>query len=515
MTSQQKDNLFVLVKSLSKSEKRQFKLYVGRLGGNTDSKFLALFNLLDKMNKYDEKVVLESGIVKKAQLSNLKAHLYKQILISLRLNPLHQNVRVQVREQLDFATILYHKGLYKQSLKILDKAKSMAIENEEKNIAYEIVELEKVIESQYITRSMSNRADELIEQAKYLSIQNTITSKLSNLSLQLYGLMLKTGYVKNDKEFRQITKYFYDRMPDFKYEDLGFREKLWLYKSYVWYSFLVQDFLSGYKYASKWINMFYKTEGMISLNPVFFLKGNHYLLESLFYLKYHSKFKKTLEKLENIIYSSNLLPNEDNVSVLSFMYVYNNKLNLHFLEGSFKEGLPLVDEILKGIKLYNDRIDEHHIMVFYYKIACMYFGAGDCKKCIEYLDKIIENKSLQMREDLMGFSRILSLVAHYEIGLDYHLEVQLKSTYKFLLKMNDLYAVQREMIKFLRNIGNVYPHQFKDEFKKLHARLKKYEDDPYERRAFLYLDIISWLESKIENRPIDEIISEKFEVIKR
>jgi hypothetical protein len=71
------------------------------------------------------------------------------------------------------------------------------------------------------------------------------------------------------------------------------------------------------------------------------------------------------------------------------------------------------------------------------------------------------------------------------------------------------------MIKFLRNIGNVYPHQFKDEFKKLHTRLKKYEDDPYERRAFLYLDIISWLESKIENRPIDEIISEKFEAIKR
>ena len=74
MISQQKDNLFVLVKSLSKSEKRQFKLYVGRLGGNTDSKFLALFNLLDKLKKYDEASILKSGIVKKAQLSNLKAH---------------------------------------------------------------------------------------------------------------------------------------------------------------------------------------------------------------------------------------------------------------------------------------------------------------------------------------------------------------------------------------------------------------------------------------------------------
>ena len=47
-TKDQKDNLFSLVKSLTKSEKRQFKLYVGRLGVNSDSKFLNLFNLLDK-----------------------------------------------------------------------------------------------------------------------------------------------------------------------------------------------------------------------------------------------------------------------------------------------------------------------------------------------------------------------------------------------------------------------------------------------------------------------------------
>ena len=111
MTSTQKDALFILVKSLSKSEKRQFKLYVGRLGVNADAKFLALFNLMDKMRTYREETILESGIVKKSQLSNLKAHLYKQILISLRLNPGNQNVRVQIREQLDFATILYQKGL--------------------------------------------------------------------------------------------------------------------------------------------------------------------------------------------------------------------------------------------------------------------------------------------------------------------------------------------------------------------------------------------------------------------
>jgi len=48
MTREQKDNLFVLIKSLSKSEKRQFKLYVGRLGVNEDSKFLLLFKITAK-----------------------------------------------------------------------------------------------------------------------------------------------------------------------------------------------------------------------------------------------------------------------------------------------------------------------------------------------------------------------------------------------------------------------------------------------------------------------------------
>ncbi|MGB5376438.1 hypothetical protein [Muriicola sp.] len=508
MTNANKDALFVLVKSLSKSEKRQFKLYVGRLGVNTDAKFLALFNLLDKMKRYEEKIILSSGIVKKAQLSNLKAHLYKQILVSLRLNPVNQNIRVQIREQLDFATILYQKGLYKQSLKILDKVKSTAIDNEEKNIAYEIVELEKIIETQYITRSIPDRADELALQAKMLSEQNVMTSKLSNLSLQLYGMMLKVGYVRSNDDLQRVKKYFESHLPKYDINELGFREKLWLYKAHLWYSFLIQDFLSCYKYASKWVDLFYEYKEMIHLNPVFFLKGNHYLLESLFYVKYASQFELVLANLEKTVAEKNF-PSNDNISSLSFLYINSNKLNLHFLKGTFEKGLYLVRIIEYGINKHRDRIDEHHIMIFYYKIACLYFGVGDNKNCIAYLKKIINNKNLKMREDLMCFARVLSLVAHYEAGMDYHLEVQLKSTYKFLLKMNDLHAVQKEMIKFLRNLGSIYPNELRAEFQKLYDSLKKYEDHPYEKRAFLYLDILSWLESHLENKPVSQVIREK------
>ncbi|KAF2080870.1 hypothetical protein [Flavobacterium sharifuzzamanii] len=508
MANHQKDFLFVLIKSLSKSEKRQFKIFASRLETSSNTKFIELFNILDKSEVYDEKLILKSGVIQKVQLSNLKSYLYKQILVSIRLNIPSQNIRYQLREQMDFAVILYNKGLYKQSLKILDKTKQQALENDEKYMAYEIVEFEKLIESQYITRSIQGRADELVIQAKELNYRNTISSKLSNLSLQLYGIMLKTGYVKNDDEYRYIDDYFNKHISKLDESKFGFREKYWFYNANLWRSFLVQDFLASYKFAYKWVQLFYDNPNMIYLNPVFFLKGNHYFLESLYMLKYTSNFKKYLNLLEETI-ADPKFPVNDNIASLSFLYVYNNKLNLHILEGTFAESEYLIPEILEKLKLHSEHLDEHHEMLFFYKFASIYFGNEKYNECINYLDKIINNKNLTMREDLMCFARLLSLIAHYELGKDYYLENHLKSTYKFLLKMNDLHEVQKEIIKFLRNLNNFYPADIKKEFKKMHTRFVELEKNTYEKRAFLYLDIISWLESKIENRKIADIIKEK------
>jgi hypothetical protein len=75
------------------------------------------------------KSYFKSGIIKKVQLSNLKSYLYKQVLVSIRLNIPSQNIRYQIREQIDFAAILYNKGLYKQSY--FNKTKIIALENDE------------------------------------------------------------------------------------------------------------------------------------------------------------------------------------------------------------------------------------------------------------------------------------------------------------------------------------------------------------------------------------------------
>ena len=514
MPKTQKESLFRLIKSLSKSEKRQFKLYVNRLESNTDKKFIALFDLLDKMLVYDEQKIANSKIVKREQFSNVKSHLYKQILVSLRLSISSANKRLQLREQLDYVYILYNKGLYEQSLQMLQRVKAQAIKLDERATEFQAIEFEKAVQTQYLSKTDFDYVSEIATQSTQIASHNEITAKLSSLALLLYAKNVHYGYVKNDKEFRDITTFFESHIEEIDLDNAGFSESFWYYKSHLLYSILVQDLLSAYKFANKWVELFFMSPNMIELHPVFFIRGHQHLFEILYLLKYKSKFKMALERFEATLAQPSF-PKNHNISPYIFMGRYNNKINFHFLEGSFEEAIPLIPEVLNGVVQHTDQLDQHHIMGLFYKIACIYFGAGNLQKCIEYLQLIISDKSLRVHQDLMCFSRVLNVVAHYDAGLDYELETQVKQTYKFLLKMDELQAVQKEMIRFMRSLTDIYPNELKHAFRQLHTSLKCFENDPYEKRSFLYLDILSWLESKIENRSIGEIIRQKASLLIR
>ena len=108
------DKLVALVNSLTKAEKRSFRLFVNRNPSAGDSLFMQLFDLILKQPNYDDQLAVQKikGL-KKSQLSNLKANLFKQILTCLRLIERNKVPEIQVREQIDQAKILYEKGLYK------------------------------------------------------------------------------------------------------------------------------------------------------------------------------------------------------------------------------------------------------------------------------------------------------------------------------------------------------------------------------------------------------------------
>jgi len=509
MPNRSSDTLFQLIKSLKKSEKRNFKLYVKRNSSSEELKIIHLFDALDKMNEYDESLLLKKNKgIKKQQLSNTKAHLYRQILSSLRLIKNEDNIDIQLHEQLDFARILYNQGLYLQSLKMLDRIKENARSNNQLTFLLQVVFFEQKIEALHITRSMQDRAERLATEMNEVNERLSLTGSLSNLSLQLYSWYIKNGLARNEKDQQAVKEFFERHLPVDLSRCSGFYEKLYLFQSYCWYSFIGQDFLSYYRYTQKWVDLFEKEKFMISIETAHYIKGMHNLLGAHFDLLNYPKFIETLAQFEKF-YRSEIVRNNDNNRIQTFVYLHISKINKHFIDGTFTEGLQLVSYIEGKLKEYELYLDPHRILVFYYKFASLYFGSGDYENTIKYLSKII-NWKVDLRTDLQCYSRLLHLIAHYELGNYQLLEYLIKSVYRFMAKMGNLSLVEEEIFKFLRKSFKLSPKQLKPEFEKLLEKLKTYEKSQFETRAFAYLDIISWLESKIRNVPVQNIIREKF-----
>lgn len=510
MPKQKTDDLIQLIRSLTRAEKRHFRLFVRRNQASEEILFLQLFDFLDKHQEYDEALILKKlPAIKKRQLSNLKAHLYKQLLISLRLLNTNHVSEIQIREMIDFGKVLYDKGLYRQSLDVLEKAKARAVLNEYYAIQLETLDFEKHIESQYITRSIKGRAEDLTEET--LKLNRTINdfNVFSNLSLQLYGLYLKVGYVRNEKDYFFVREFFQSNLPDINLADLSFMGKLYYFQSHVWYYYMTQEFTYCYRYAQKWVDLYAEKPHLIQSHPALYLKGIHNLLNALFNVQHHSRFVEGLEKLHHFPETYDISRNK-NIEGLFNLYKYIHTIKLHFMQGTFEEGLKSVPELEKIIEEDRYNWDNHRVMVFYYRIACLYFGSGDNDNAISYLNKIINQKNPDYRQDIQCFARILNLIAHFELGNIQLVEYQVKSVYRFLGKMKDLHAVQREIVRFLRRIPRMQASELKDEFIVLKEKLINWQDEPYEKRPFLYLDIISWLECKIEGCTVKDIIRRKF-----
>ncbi|MEP6647856.1 MAG: hypothetical protein ABJC12_12275 [Saprospiraceae bacterium] len=479
-----------------------------RNSSKEDLKVIQLFNALEAMTEYDDDVLLKkAGSLKKQQISNAKAHLYKQILSSLRVLE-SDNLDVRLHEQLDNAIILYNKGLYQQSLKTLDKIKEVAREHHQSSLLVQVLFLEKKIETFHITRSIKERAAQLIEEAEEVNSRLIRITKLSNLALQLFSWYINNGHARNERDEKEVEDYFQTQLTNDLKQPNTFYEKLYLYQCYCWYAFIRQDFLAYYRYTQHWVDLFHQETLMIEVETISYIKAMHNLLTSHFTLRNDIKFKKDLLAFE-IFAATDLVKRNMNSNVQVFFYVYMARFNLHILQGSFQEGLTMVPYVLEKLKEFQLFVDSHRIMVFYYKIASLYFGTGDFDNCIEYLNKII-NWKVDLRNDLQCYARLLHLIAHYELGHYELLEYLVKSVYRFMAKMENLSLVEEEMFKFLQKSFHLSAQELKPEFIQLLEIIRQFEKSRFETRALVYLDVVSWLESKVYEKPIQEIIRVKY-----
>lgn len=509
MSNKNTEPLFRLIKTLTKSEKRSFKLYVSRHKGGENALFLKLFDHIDKQDHYDEARILrkEPGI-KPTQISNLKGHLYKQVLQSLRNNKSSSDSSMQIRDLIDQATILYDKCLYKQSFKILDKAKVMAERNEIPLLLLEIIEFEKRLVTKLAEPKMESRVNELMKESEMINDQLKSLHNFTNLSLKLYSFYMSIGFIRDHKDFEIVNSFYFSSMPAFKEDRLSFNEKNYLFNSMVGYYFFIQDDERAYEYGKKWVQLFEAQPDLIAAKIEMYVKALNNLLIAQNKLRKFDEFVSTFEKIKNISNLKNVVLT-DNLKLQIFKYQTTHQVNHYFLLGEFGDGAKIVPEIADDLAQFMDKIDTHHILIFYYKFACLYFGNNQWKKAVFWLNKIINATNVDLRSDIQCFARILNLICHYELENTDLVDYYILSTYRFLIKKDDLYMFQRYIMKFLKDLNRIKQDQLIDAFKNLRKQMQGLKNNPYEKRAFLYFDIISWLESRIENRPVGEIIKEK------
>jgi len=509
MPKQHSDTLFNLIKSLSKSEKRAFKLFADRVGGKEEKKIILIFNRIDKQKVYNEKKILsKEKSLNRIQMPNLKAHLYSQIMKCLATSS-PRSAELKVTSLLDYARILYNKCLYDECLKMLDKAKHSAIENDTKILLLEILELEKLALRQTVHEGNEARVKFIIRETEETtkSIQNINT--FSNLSLKLNSLYQRIGFIRNNFDYEKVKHFFESSLPKYEEKKLSFHEKLYLYYSYTGYYYFIQDFKSGYTYAKKWVTLFDFHPEMIFRKSEMYIRALNNLLASQNKLNLYDEFYNTHKKLIALKRDSKFLKTE-NINLNLFKTIYIHEINRHYMLGEFTSGTRIVRGLENELNSFLPKLDKHTILIFYYKIACLYFGASNFRMAVKWLNKIINEKEIELREDIHSFARILRLISYFELGDEELIEYSIKSTYRFLLKKRTLQRYSNLILSFLKNSKH-YDTQKKliAAFSELKMEMQKLQTSRYEKRAFLYFDIISWLESRMENRAVEEIIKGK------
>ena len=175
--------------------------------------------------------------------------------------------------------------------------------------------------------------------------------------------------------------------------------------------------------------------------------------------------------------------------------------------GEFDKSVELITEIEKQQALYEGKISKEMEVLLTYNKAYSYFGTGDYKKALQYINEVLNDNEQNLRQDIYSFSRLFNIVIHYELENYDFLEYVVKSTNRYLSKQERDYQVENVCIKSIRKLAKTAETVNRIEiFEKMQSEISELLNDHNERVVLEYFDISSWVRSKIKNISFEEEI---------
>jgi hypothetical protein len=508
------DDLFLLIKSLSKQEKRYFKLFISKFRQKNNC--ILLFDILNEQNEYDEeeirKIFNNEAFIKELHVT--KNYLYSAILRSL--NSYHSNLtsNFKIKNLLNYAEILFHKGLYKQSKKILKKAKIIAYQYENHLALIEIIfwqsrishnetkpsELKKYILEDSIEES--NLIEQLRNKFQYrrsffeiIYLNNTGTPARDHSTLLKYNNIINNDFLKDE----QNATNFYS--------------KLLYYTTLAYYYFNTNDIPSSNIYCKKGIELMEANPIQIRENYTLYVAILNNLAYSGSQLKEKNESFEAIKKMRNI--PTKYFINKDLTNdIINKIFIRSNflELNIYIESGEFQQAHKLTNQIIQKLTDIEDKLDftYRYKLFLYFNISYTFFGVEDYKNALFWLNKILNTKDTKEPTDLFCFGRILNYIIHFETGNVSFIDNINCSNIRFFKKNNKLYEFETIVFDFFnKELNNPNHIQKNKNFIKIRNQLNDLIITLNDNKGIQYFDLLTWLDSKIEKKKFSEIKKRK------
>ena len=510
MSKNSSDKVFQLVKSLTKPEKRYFKVYTSKQAGDKNNHQL-LFDAMDKQDEYDEEL-MKKGL--KSSLANslptAKTRLYDALLRALDSYHANSSIDAQLKRTLHCAEILYKKGLYDQSQKLLDGAKKLAYRYDKHTSLLEIFMWEKLLIEK---DNYENIGDDELEAMMHENTRITKMIEVYNdfwgIKSRLFHILNKRGKARTEEGLKKLKSIIDDTLLNRKAAHI-FHQSEYLYNHiYSAYYFGVGDYTNSFKYLKANVDHIEANLDKFQEEPNIYFS----ILTNIVYVASQLKdFEAVffyLKKLRELPDTLDIKNNED-LEIKLFSSANSIELTIYFLTGEFEKGLEIIPQIETGLILYENQLNSVRKAFFYFNIAIIYFGAKKYNDALKWTNRLLNDIDISKSLDIYCFGQLLNLLIHIELNNKNLLPYALRSTQRYLSTRNRYFKFESSFLdligKLLRSPDRIAENE---QYEVFLEKMRELEDDQLERSAFEYFDFISWAEAKSSGREFGDVVREK------
>ncbi len=485
-----KENLFSLIKSLSKSEKRYFKLFASMSGSNNN--YIKLFDEIDKQEIYDEQKVKEKFKNEKfiKQLHVTKIYLSNLILKSMRNFHSTISKSAELKDLLRDIEILFQKELFNQCKYEIDKAEKIAIEYEELTSLIEILNWKRKLV--LATKNFFQGKNEILEM---LEIKDESLKKLTNLNQYWkHTFSVFEEFNKGEKDFKKFLNQ--PLLKNLSDEEL-LQSKV-LYCHIMFSSEIVQsNDDKAVEHLENLIELLESNPKRVKDDPSSLITALNNRIGTLLNKKDYKNITPLIQKIRNLP-EEYAIKNKSKITFKILLQTYNVELEMYRDTENIEKAKELVCSIVEFIEKNESIIPVDYKMLFYYQIGHVYFLAGEYSNSLKWLNEIIDNRVNIAREDIHSYARFLNLIIHYELKNIYVLKYAVESCRRFLKKKRKLHNFENELLKFFAKLSVTLPEKHPVLFSRLKEKLFAETEEKIKNDALDYFNFEKWIDGKVK-----------------